>query len=240
MLTFVSISIHRSLPRTVSADSKDDDVADWDMSSTPYTCPGQSTLVPWLEFARLTVLYKELLMGQFDNPSSQTVHAWLEGNWRRWRGKWLLRADEHGFERGQVSMVKIFDALFLFHLREYGFFYALRHSNNQDDFDRAEATQLPIAFSLCVDAALAIGDVFQADFVQHDYLSYCFDLLWVALVISMVWLVRVSLSLSLSLYLHTLTLASTEHDRNVTRPSLEGYFLLDCHPGRYGECLQQP
>lgn len=91
----------------------------------------------------------------------------------------------------------MFDSLFNFHLREYRFFYALQPSGAQRVSDTADATELAIAFTQCVDAALAIGDVFQSDFVEHDHLPYCFNLVWVALVISMVWLVRVSRGYSL-------------------------------------------
>ena len=44
-----------------------------------------------------------------------------------------------------------------------------------------EPTELSFAFTDCVDSASAIARVFNNDFVHHGYLSYCFNLVWVAL-----------------------------------------------------------
>lgn len=83
-------------------DDGTDDPAEWGIDASPYSCPGQSTLIPWLMFARLSCRYQELLMGTFGNPSSLTVHSLLEADWRRWRGKWLLRAGECDMAERQV------------------------------------------------------------------------------------------------------------------------------------------
>ena len=54
-----------------------------------------------------------------------------------------------------------------------------------------EITPMSLAFAECIDAALAIGSVFQEDFVKWGFLPYCFNLVWVALAVSSVWLYKV-------------------------------------------------
>ena len=58
-----------------------------------------------------------------------------------------------------------------------------------------DPTPLTFAFVECAEAALALIQVFQNEFAVNHYLPYCLNLVWVALAITAIWLMRVSRSL---------------------------------------------
>ncbi len=101
-----------------------------------------------------------------------------------------------------MSLFKICDALFRFHICEYRLLFTARYRVSGQALDTTQPTELSFAFSECADAALALATVFQNDIVEHGYVPYCFNLVWVALAVTSVWLVKVSkgANFRLSLY----------------------------------------
>lgn len=213
------LAIHHSLPRMISEDGIDDPV-DWVLEHVDkLPCPGESTLAPWITFSRLCRLYADLLAGMTGDPSNTRSLKWLENDWRRWRARWLgdngasrpstssscpgaalthLRAAGLAFLPPQVSALRLCDAYFRFHLAEWKLLWVVRYRSRSKDrpLDTEEPSELSSAFCECVDASLAVAAVFQNDFAVPGYLSFSFNLSFVALAVVSVWLVKVRASSS--------------------------------------------
>jgi hypothetical protein len=82
---------------------------------------------------------------------------------------------------------KICDAYFRFHIAEARLLYLVRFRGERC----SENGNAVYAFRECVESALAVAGVFQLEFVQYGYLPYCFNLVWVALAVTAVWLIKV-------------------------------------------------
>lgn len=101
-------------------------------------------------------------------------------------------AAEYGFLQHQVSMVKICGCLLHFHICEYRLLFTARYRSNGAVLDTSEPSPLSYAFAETVDVALGMLDVFQTEFVANGFLPYCFNLTWVGVAITSVWLIKVS------------------------------------------------
>ncbi|KAL7419125.1 hypothetical protein Q5752_005961 [Cryptotrichosporon argae] len=182
------LAIHHTLPRMLAEDDGADPV-EWITDHAHLAVPGESTLAPWIMFSRMCRLYADMLAGMNGDPSNLRMLAWIELEWKRWRGKWLERFHEHNFLCQQIATIKLCDALYRFHICEYRLLYTARY-RNAGRLDVTEATPLSMAFADTIDASLAVASVFQDEFVRRGTLPYCFNLVWVALGLTCVWLVK--------------------------------------------------
>ncbi len=89
-------------------------------------------------------------------------------------------------------MVKLCDSLLHFHICEYHLLFTARYRSNGATLDTSEPSPLSYAFAECADVALGLLEVFQTEFVANGYLPYCFNLTWVGVAITSVWLIKVS------------------------------------------------
>lgn len=83
------------------------------------------------------------------------------------------------------------DGLLHFHLCEYRLLFCARYRSNGEPLDTSKPCELTYAFAACADQALDLLDVFQTDLVRHGFLPYCFNLTWVGVAITSVWLIKV-------------------------------------------------
>ncbi|GAA5838307.1 hypothetical protein JCM9279_003194 [Rhodotorula babjevae] len=184
------LAIHHSLPRMI-LDEDVDDPADWVIEhADKLPCPGESTLAPWITFSRLCRLYADLLAAMTGDPSNTRSLKWLESDWRRWRSRWLGDKPGLGFLPPQISALRLCDAYFRFHLAEWKLLWVARYRSKDRLLNTEEPSELSSTFCECVDASLALATVFQVDFAVPGYLSFCFNLSFVALAVVSVWLVK--------------------------------------------------
>ncbi|GAA6046601.1 hypothetical protein JCM3770_006232 [Rhodotorula araucariae] len=184
------LAIHHSLPRMISEEHVDDP-ADWvGEHAAQFPTPGESTLAPWITFSRMCRLYADMLAAMNGDQSNLRSLRWLEHDWRRWRSRWLGDNPGLSFLPPQIATLRLCDAYFRFHLAEYKLLFASRYRNKDRPLNTEEPSELSSAFCECVDASLALAAVFQNDFAIPGYLSFCFNLTWVALAVVSVWLVK--------------------------------------------------
>ncbi|BGP36579.1 hypothetical protein JCM10449v2_000480 [Rhodotorula kratochvilovae] len=183
------LAIHHSLPRMISEEHVDDP-AEWVAEhAAQFPTPGESTVAPWITFSRMCRLYADMLAAMNGDPSNLRSLRWLEHDWRRWRSRWLGDSPGLSFLPPQISTLRLCDAFFRFHLAEYKLLFASRY-RSKGTLNTEEPSELSSAFCECVDASLALAAVFQNDFAIPGYLSFCFNLTWVALAVVSVWLVK--------------------------------------------------
>lgn len=82
------------------------------------------------------------------------------------------------------------DSYFRFHIAEYRLLYVARYQSKGEALDTKEPTPLSFAYNDCVEAALGLATLFQTVFVENQYLPYCFNLVWVSLAVTSIWLVK--------------------------------------------------
>lgn len=102
------------------------------------------------------------------------------------QGTFALTVDN--FLHHQMSLFKMCDAYFRFHIAEARLLHHVRFRNESC----AESSAAATAYRECVESALAIAGVFQEAFVPYGYLPYCSNLIWVAVAVTSVWLIKVS------------------------------------------------
>jgi len=90
----------------------------------------------------------------------------------------------------QISTFKLCDSYFRFHIAEYRLLYIARYRSKGETLDTKEPTPLSFAYNDCVDAALGLATLFRTVFVGNQYLPYCFNLVWVSLAVTSIWLVK--------------------------------------------------
>lgn len=83
------------------------------------------------------------------------------------------------------------DGLLHFHICEYHLLFTARYRSDGAPLDTSEPSALSYAFAECVDVALGLLQDFQTDFVASGTLPYCFNLTWVGVAITSVWLIKV-------------------------------------------------
>jgi len=182
-----------------------DDPMEWITEHPHLPCPGESLIAPWMSFSRLCRLFADMLASMNGSQSNLRMLHWLEMEFKRWRTRWIVkngkllaacRADtaaEYNFLQEQVATIKMCDGLLHFHICEYRLLFIARYRSKGEPLDTSKPSELSYAFAACADQALALLDVFQTDLVRHGYLPYCFNLVWVGVAITSVWLVKVSL-----------------------------------------------
>ncbi|KPV78315.1 uncharacterized protein RHOBADRAFT_50795 [Rhodotorula graminis WP1] len=191
------LAIHHSLPRMISEEDVDDP-ADWVLEhADKLPCPGESTLPPWITFSRLCRQYADTLADMTGDPANTRSLKWLENDWRRWRSRWLGVKPGLAFLPPQISALRLCDAFFRFHIAEWKLLWVARYSKDRV-LHVDEPSELSSTFCECVDASLALAAVFQNDFVVPGYLSFCFNLSYVALAVVSVWLVKNIVAMSSS------------------------------------------
>jgi hypothetical protein len=90
----------------------------------------------------------------------------------------------------QISTFELCDSYFRFHIAEYRLLYIARYRSKGEALDTKEPTPLSFAYNDCVDAALGLATLFRTVFVGNQYLPYCFNLVWVSLAVTSIWLVK--------------------------------------------------
>lgn len=90
-----------------------------------------------------------------------------------------------------MSTIKVCDGLLYFHICEYRLLFCARYRSSGEPLDMSQPSELSYAFAACADQALSVLDVFQTEVVRNGYLPYCFNLTWVGVAITSVWLVKV-------------------------------------------------
>lgn len=184
------LAIHHSLPRMMAEEGAEDP-ADWITRDHPQVVtPGESVLAPTIAFSRMCRLYADMLAGMNGDSSNLRMLTWIELEWKRWRAKWLDRHKDFKFVPQQISTLKLFDAYYQFHICEYRLLYTSRYRSRGQPLDTSQPTPLSFAFGDCIDAALGLSRVFQEDFAQPGYLTYCFNLTWVSLAVTSIWLTK--------------------------------------------------
>lgn len=185
------LAIHHSLPRMMSAEEGADDPIEWITTDHPHLfTPGESILAPTVGFSRMCLLYADILTNMKGDTSDLRMLNWLELEWKRWKAKWLDRHHDFSFASQQVSMLKLFCAYYHFHICEYRLLYHSKYRASGQALDTSQPTPLSFAFGDCIDAGLGLSKVFQEDFAQPGYLTYCFNLTWVSLAVTSIWLVK--------------------------------------------------
>ncbi|GAA5854792.1 hypothetical protein JCM8547_004073 [Rhodosporidiobolus lusitaniae] len=180
------LAIHYSLPRMLT-DECVDDPADWVTEHPHLACPGEAILAPWITFSRMCRLYADLLAAMKGDSSDLRSLAWLENDWKRWRARWVVSPATPLLPQ-QISTLRLCDAYFRFHLAEYRLLHLARHSKEPLELDGP--SKVAFTFGECVDAALAVAVCFLHDFADQNLLPYCFNLAWVALAVTSVWLIK--------------------------------------------------
>lgn len=185
------LAIHHSLPRMMSAEEGADDPIEWITTDHPQLfTPGETVLAPTVGFSRMCRLYADMLSNMKGDTSDLRMLNWLELEWKRWKAKWLDRHKDFAFAPQQVSMLKLFGAYYHFHICEYRLLYTSKYRASGQSLDTSQPTPLSFAFGDCIDAAFGLSKVFQEDFAQPGYLTYCFNLTWVSLAVTSIWLVK--------------------------------------------------
>ena len=90
----------------------------------------------------------------------------------------------------QISTFRLCDSYFRFHIAEYRLLFIARYQSGGESLDTKVPTPLSFAYNDCVDAALGLASLFQTVFVDNQYLPYCFNLVWVSLAVTSIWLVK--------------------------------------------------
>ena len=180
------LAIHHTLPRMITDDSIDDPQAWLDSHPVSLTQPADKALPALIEFSRMCRLYADLLAAMNGDPANLTLLAWLERRWNQWRKTW---GPNQGLAPLQVAVLRLCDAFFGFHIYEYKLLFTARY---REESSSRIPSQLELAFVQCVEAAIGPPRVFLAEFVSHGFLPYSPNILWVALAVTGVWLIRVS------------------------------------------------
>ncbi|GMK56452.1 hypothetical protein CspeluHIS016_0302920 [Cutaneotrichosporon spelunceum] len=183
------LAMHHSLPRMIAQDDVDDP-AEWITEHPHLPCPGEAVIAPWISFSRLTRLFADMLASMNGSPSNLRSLHWLEMEYKRWHRRWIEKNSEYGFLQQQVAMIKMCGSLLHFHICEYHLLFTARYRSNGTTMDTSEPSQLSYAFAECTDVALGLLDIFQTDFVAHGYLPFCFNMTWVGVAITSVWLIK--------------------------------------------------
>ena len=177
-----SLAMHHTLPRMISDDGVDDP-AEW--NDHPHLAvPGESTLAPWISFSRMCRLYGDMLGTINGEKSNLRMLEWLTCEWKRWRRKWL--SVDHSFLPLQLASLRLCEAFLRFHIAEYRLLYVYKYKTQS--LVLSEPSETTYAFHETVEAAFAVAKVFE-DF--DGFLAFSFNLLWVALAVTLVWLVKV-------------------------------------------------
>ncbi|BEJ13333.1 hypothetical protein CspHIS471_0305070 [Cutaneotrichosporon sp. HIS471] len=183
------LAMHHSLPRMINQDDVDDPM-EWITEHPHLPCPGEAVIAPWISFSRLCRLFADMLAGMNGSPSNLRSLHWLEMEYKRWNRRWIEKNSEYGFLQQQVAMVKMCGSLLHFHICEYHLLFTARYRSSGATLDTSEPSPLSYAFAECADVALGLLEIFQTDFVANGYLPFCFNMTWVGVAITSVWLVK--------------------------------------------------
>lgn len=191
------MAIHYSLPRMITEDVVEDS-DEWVRNHPGYCVRGENLISPLIKFSRMCRFYADILESMNGDPSNMRLLTWVEGRWQNWRRQYLENSSNHvqAFEPLQIATLRLCNSYFTFHLSEYRLLFYVRYPQTSTK-SLQEPTNLSLAFNNCVEAAFGPSNVFCQDFSTHDSIPFTSNILWVALAVTCIWLVRVSMWIKL-------------------------------------------